>query len=381
MSTTRSRTSFQWTRLPRTKEPDQELDHYPDSDEESSDPRASLAMLVTGKRSREDDSIAYVHYAQQGRGPSDDRPAKRRRGPELVPIYKPFPCGFGARCRFRATCSYHHGIAQRCDCDNVTCAKGHPHRRAPRRCIHGSRCRWMTLGECSFHHGCSELCTCDDFFCLKAHHHRVVRQTEIRQEHKKRALKSTQRNERKLFVGNVPFGTTEDELKACFENALRQGSSLEETALENAVTNVSVLPTDRYAFMEFQSSQLATACLALNGIMLPGDKGRITIQRPADFDASLQEEDEEGTAIHLVTTFLDIAAVKRSTKEKRGSTGATKNASKGSPKKAKKAKKAKSHYQIWKRAQKSGETNLQKRKRYMELFPHGVVPKDEMTAP
>jgi hypothetical protein len=40
----------------------------------------------------------------------------------------PIKCTFGSRCRFRKSCSFHHGEIQHCDCTSVQCKKAHAER-------------------------------------------------------------------------------------------------------------------------------------------------------------------------------------------------------------------------------------------------------------
>lgn len=133
---------------------------------------------------------------------SNFRPAKRlKSGRNLVSFETPFPCAFTRKggCRYRATCSYHHGVAVACDCDNIDCDKGHPHRRPPQRCDHGRKteCRWNLLKECSFHHGIPATCFCDSIDCTRAHPTRVKRNTEERANRRKETKQEQQKKAKK----------------------------------------------------------------------------------------------------------------------------------------------------------------------------------------
>mmetsp|Transcript_3370 Transcript_3370/g.5530 ORF Transcript_3370/g.5530 Transcript_3370/m.5530 type:complete len:292 (+) Transcript_3370:192-1067(+) len=141
------------------------------------------------KRSREEDVFpaqeddnqqgGHGHHCDQQDGPANRK--RRRRDDAVVTFDAPHPCGFGAsRCRFRLSCSYHHGDPTPCDCDAEYCERGHAHRRPPRPCDHGMRCRWNTLLECSFHHGDPQPCDCNSIDCPKAHLRRTKRQKEFR---------------------------------------------------------------------------------------------------------------------------------------------------------------------------------------------------------
>jgi hypothetical protein len=49
--------------------------------------------------------------------------------PSSLPL--PQPCRYMQRCRFRATCSFHHGTPVACDCTDVACPCGHTARTRP----------------------------------------------------------------------------------------------------------------------------------------------------------------------------------------------------------------------------------------------------------
>ena len=148
--------------------------------------------------------------------------AKRRRqnGADLILFDQPFACAFSV-CRFRATCSYHHGEAIPCNCDNFHCPRGHPHRRRPEACDHGGphQCRWNQMGECSFHHGVATPCECDNINCQMAHVRRVKKNRELRkytkekeendeerQEQQQQQQQDQPKQEKKKYKGNKPKG-------------------------------------------------------------------------------------------------------------------------------------------------------------------------------
>ena len=151
---------------------------YPDEDVSCGRPGASYASLGSS-------SCGGGH-----------RPTKRRRqtGPDLVAFDAPFPCAFRP-CRYRATCTYHHGVPIPCDCDDAGCPRGHAHRRRPQACDHGAthQCRWNRMRECSFHHGIEESCDCDDVDCRRAHPRRTKKNREVRQQIRKEAKRKKER--------------------------------------------------------------------------------------------------------------------------------------------------------------------------------------------
>lgn len=93
------------------------------------------------------------------------------------------------------------------------------------------------------------------------------------------------RHARRLYIGHLPVELTEREVHEFFRNSI-------ETAMgpsprkEDPILSVYINVDRRFAFVEFKSMELCTACLALDGINVCG-KGKVKIKRPNDYNAAL----------------------------------------------------------------------------------------------
>ena len=380
-------------------------------DDESED-SADGDRAATGPRSGPVASISFSNEHEDGGDSSSRcRPAKRRRhgrDAPLVAFHRPFPCAFLTKrggCRFRATCSYHHGVPEICGCHFPRCPKGHPHRRAPRRCDHGAlgACRWNSLGECSFHHGVAESCACTSLQCPRAHPNRVRRNGAERAE----------RNARMLFLGTSSVEDVKcnvSHIHAKFREWISAASLGEVQG--DPIVGVTVDPERKYAFVEFQKAEMATACLAaFNNLVLEG-WGEVTLERPKAHDPSLAPAPDPSLAALLDASRLgpNVAALdpvntEQTTggKKAEGVRGETivsllkwsrsildmpvtgpqfNNGTTIMTKKSKRLKKAAenearqrdntNHYRKWRKEQKAlnkGVSNKELRKRYLHLFP------------
>ncbi|KAL7530080.1 hypothetical protein ACHAWF_003236, partial [Thalassiosira exigua] len=248
------------------------------------------------------------------------RPAKRaRRSRELVQFGVPFPCAFerrrggrGGGCRYRLSCSYHHGVPEPCACDSPACPRGHAHRRAPRRCDHGSvdACRWNGLGECSFHHGIPEACRCDSTRCPRAHPSRTRRNDAARTERKRSLARErpelADKNARELFLGvGEQKGVMEDEVRAKFNSWIRTSAPAEVDVEDDPIVGVKISAELNCAFLEFRTAELAAACLVWDGLHLEG-WGKIRLERSKLYDPSAVPVPDPGGPIALDISRLDV---------------------------------------------------------------------------
>ena len=94
------------------------------------------------------------------------------------------------------------------------------------------------------------------------------------------------RHARRLYIGHLPPNVTEDELHVFFKGAI-------ETALveplpdkEDPVLSVYINHERRFCFLEFRTVEMATACLALDGINIHG-KGKVKVKRPNDYNPTM----------------------------------------------------------------------------------------------
>ena len=86
------------------------------------------------------------------------------------------------------------------------------------------------------------------------------------------------RHARRLYVGGAPPGTTEEHLRAFFQEQVERGTGDKGVH----VVNVYLNHERRFAFVEFRSIPLATACLALDGVEMGGNQLRV--RRPNDYN-------------------------------------------------------------------------------------------------
>ncbi|XP_046854831.1 splicing factor U2AF 50 kDa subunit-like [Xenia sp. Carnegie-2017] len=89
------------------------------------------------------------------------------------------------------------------------------------------------------------------------------------------------RQSRRLYVGNIPFGITED-LMVEFFNAKMQECGLC-TASGRPVITAQIDMEKNYAFLEFRSVEETTQAMAFDGIILQGQS--LKIRRPKDYQA------------------------------------------------------------------------------------------------
>lgn len=92
------------------------------------------------------------------------------------------------------------------------------------------------------------------------------------------------RHARRLYVGNLPPDVTEESLHTFFRNAI-------ETALikkidEDPILSVYINQERRFCFLEFKSSEMTSACMALDGINIMG-RGQVKVKRPNDYNPSM----------------------------------------------------------------------------------------------
>uniref|UniRef100_A0A3P8WX41 Splicing factor U2AF subunit n=1 Tax=Cynoglossus semilaevis TaxID=244447 RepID=A0A3P8WX41_CYNSE len=87
------------------------------------------------------------------------------------------------------------------------------------------------------------------------------------------------RQARRLYVGNIPFGVTEESM-AEFFNAQMQLAGLSQ-APSNPVLAVQINQDKNFAFLEFRSVEETTQAMAFDGIIFQGQS--LKIRRPHDY--------------------------------------------------------------------------------------------------
>lgn len=87
------------------------------------------------------------------------------------------------------------------------------------------------------------------------------------------------RQARRLYVASLPPGCNDAELTEFFVRCLSEGIGPEHA---NGVVHVYVKPNGAFAFVELRTMELASACLALDGIGFRGSS--LKVQRPKDYN-------------------------------------------------------------------------------------------------
>ncbi|XP_029657836.1 splicing factor U2AF 50 kDa subunit-like [Octopus sinensis] len=87
------------------------------------------------------------------------------------------------------------------------------------------------------------------------------------------------RQARRIYVGGIPFKTTEDELMETFNYQMKVNGYNQ--AEGNPIIAVQVNIEKNYAFLEFRSAEETTAALAFDGITLRGQC--LKLRRPRDY--------------------------------------------------------------------------------------------------
>lgn len=105
---------------------------------------------------------------------------------------------------------------------------------------------------------------------------------------------------RRLYVGNLPPGTGQDAIQSAIEAAVTKAY---QPVPGGAVTEVFCAADKPFAFVTFRSVELATACLALDGLAINGKAVRVN--RPKDYDPA-QFPPVPGREIKLNTAALGL---------------------------------------------------------------------------
>ncbi|KAL9188295.1 hypothetical protein ACHAXT_006673 [Thalassiosira profunda] len=126
------------------------------------------------------------------------------------------------------------------------------------------------------------------------------------------------RHARRLYVGNVP-DLTESDIHNFFRDAIRDSlvldpeknpshSSHRNQYVDNdPIISVYINKERRFAFLEFKTMEITTACLALDGIDVMG-RGKVKVKRPNDYNAALAPAVNPATAARLDTAALGIVS-------------------------------------------------------------------------
>jgi hypothetical protein len=97
------------------------------------------------------------------------------------------------------------------------------------------------------------------------------------------AVPQQTRHARRLYIGQLPPNVTEEELHVFFRGAIEQALVSRPTDNEDPILSVYINHERRFCFLEFRTVEMATACLALDGIDIHG-KGTVKVKRPNDYN-------------------------------------------------------------------------------------------------
>ncbi|KAL7456799.1 hypothetical protein ACHAWC_008266 [Mediolabrus comicus] len=122
------------------------------------------------------------------------------------------------------------------------------------------------------------------------------------------------RHARRLYIGNIP-DIHETDVHNFFRDAIRSAividpnnpnPSHQKQYIENdPIISVYINRERRFAFLEFKTMEITTACLDLDGINVMGH-GKVTIKRPNDYNAALAPPMNPSTLPILDTAKLGI---------------------------------------------------------------------------
>eukprot|EP00980_Cylindrotheca_fusiformis_P029953 scaffold24086_cov176-Cylindrotheca_fusiformis.AAC.3 len=100
------------------------------------------------------------------------------------------------------------------------------------------------------------------------------------------AVPQQTRHARRLYIGNLPPYVTEQELHVFFRGAVERALVEKLPQGEDPILSVYINHERRFCFLEFKTVEMATACLALDGIDIEG-KGKVKVKRPNDYNPTM----------------------------------------------------------------------------------------------
>lgn len=92
------------------------------------------------------------------------------------------------------------------------------------------------------------------------------------------------RHARRLYLGNLPPGLTEQEVHDFFLKSIND--ALDTPLQEDPLLSVYINHERRFCFLEFKSVEMTQACLELDGIDILG-RGKVTVKRPNDYNPTM----------------------------------------------------------------------------------------------
>ena len=92
------------------------------------------------------------------------------------------------------------------------------------------------------------------------------------------------RHARRLYIGHLPEELSETQIHDFFKESIQK--SIVEPMTDDPILSVYINQERRFAFVEFTSVDICTACLLLDGIDVCG-QGKVKVKRPNDYNPSL----------------------------------------------------------------------------------------------
>ena len=120
------------------------------------------------------------------------------------------------------------------------------------------------------------------------------------------SLPQQTRHARRLYVGNLPIGVTEQQIHHTFRTAIIKclvpGSGIPDPSVEDPILSVYINHERRFSFLEFKSVELCSACMTLDGIEIIPGQPHAKVKRPNDYIPSM-------APIEAVKPILDISQI------------------------------------------------------------------------
>lgn len=107
---------------------------------------------------------------------------------------------------------------------------------------------------------------------------------------------SASKHARRLYVGGIPRGVPENEISAFFTDVVHKTAAQEYISGGPVVLNVWLNTEKAFAFVEFSGIELASACIALDGINFTHSRGSavVRVRRPNDYRPDLVPPNQTG---------------------------------------------------------------------------------------
>ena len=126
------------------------------------------------------------------------------------------------------------------------------------------------------------------------------------------------RHARRLYIGNIP-DISETEIHAFFRETVEKSLIMnrddknyarlqEEYIANDPIVSVYINRERRFAFIEFRTMDITTACLSLDGIDIEG-RGKVKVKRPNDYNASLAPQTSNGVSLDTAKLGLVSSTV------------------------------------------------------------------------